>query len=111
MCALGKKNSVVFWLILSLALVRLGDSLQCYSCPTGSSQKCEVKEECSDGLDSCLKLKHRDQTFSSCVNYALCNFDALSVNYPLPQFDFSCCQSDLCNGRSLMEKMKDLFLG
>uniref|UniRef100_A0A3B4B9F7 UPAR/Ly6 domain-containing protein n=1 Tax=Periophthalmus magnuspinnatus TaxID=409849 RepID=A0A3B4B9F7_9GOBI len=49
-------------------------------------------------------------TYSSCVNYNHCDFDSLSLKYPqFPQFKFSCCQSNLCNGRSITEKIKDFF--
>lgn len=41
---------------ITLNSVSPGLSLQCYSCPDGSSSICEVKQECGQGEDSCLKL-------------------------------------------------------
>ncbi|KAJ0002507.1 hypothetical protein NQD34_007656 [Periophthalmus magnuspinnatus] len=104
------KNAVVFCLFITFAAFQLSDSLECYSCPRGSTQPCEVKETCANGLNGCLKLKHAGSTYSSCVNYNHCDFDSLSLKYPqFPQFKFSCCQSNLCNGRSIAEKIKDFF--
>uniref|UniRef100_A0A8C4GP85 UPAR/Ly6 domain-containing protein n=1 Tax=Dicentrarchus labrax TaxID=13489 RepID=A0A8C4GP85_DICLA len=64
-----------------------GLSLLCYSCPEGSTESCEVQQECSQGEDSCLKLTSD------------CDFRTLgSRYYRLSSFTFSCCQSKLCNG-------------
>uniref|UniRef100_A0A3B4FPW4 Uncharacterized protein n=1 Tax=Pundamilia nyererei TaxID=303518 RepID=A0A3B4FPW4_9CICH len=83
----------------------------CYSCPGGSSQNCAVKQECSQGKDSCLKLTSGGKTYTECLRYADCDFMTLAVRYSLPDFTFSCCQKTLCNGeeKTLLEKLKDLF--
>lgn len=39
-----------------VCFLSLGISLQCYSCPHGSSKKCEDKVDCSQDENSCLKL-------------------------------------------------------
>uniref|UniRef100_A0A3P8WFJ1 Uncharacterized protein n=1 Tax=Cynoglossus semilaevis TaxID=244447 RepID=A0A3P8WFJ1_CYNSE len=51
------KTSVAFWLGISFALFGFGSSLQCYSCPGGSTSSCEVKQDCNQGEDSCLTVK------------------------------------------------------
>uniref|UniRef100_A0A8C6X013 CD59 glycoprotein n=1 Tax=Neogobius melanostomus TaxID=47308 RepID=A0A8C6X013_9GOBI len=103
------KRSLLFCLIATFAFFDIGHCLQCYSCPNGSTEKCETKQECAGALNSCLKLKNDGVTYTSCVAYDACNFDALSLQYPLPQFKFSCCQSDLCNGPSFTERVKNFF--
>uniref|UniRef100_A0A3B4ZML2 CD59 glycoprotein n=1 Tax=Stegastes partitus TaxID=144197 RepID=A0A3B4ZML2_9TELE len=86
-----------------------GVSLQCYSCPDGSSTSCEATQECNQEEDSCLKLKK--QTYSSCIQHTDCDFMTLAVRYSLPQFTFNCCQSKLCNshGKSFLKKVKEFF--
>ncbi|CAJ1083400.1 CD59 glycoprotein-like [Xyrichtys novacula] len=105
------KSSVVFLLAVGFAMFGFGLSLQCYSCPGGSSSDCEVKQECNGGEDSCLKLTSGDDTYTTCMRYADCDLMTLGVRYPLPDFTFSCCQSKLCNGpeKSAFQKFKDFF--
>ncbi|XP_008329743.1 CD59 glycoprotein-like [Cynoglossus semilaevis] len=105
------KTSVAFWLGISFALFGFGSSLQCYSCPGGSTSSCEVKQDCNQGEDSCLTVKAEGTTYTSCVRYADCDFMTLAVRFTLPGFEFSCCQSNLCNAKkeSLMEKFKNFF--
>ncbi|XP_020511620.1 CD59 glycoprotein-like [Labrus bergylta] len=93
------RSSVTFLLAVSLAMFGLGVSLQCYYCPGGSSSSCEVTQECNQGEDSCLKLTSGESTYSSCLRDADCDFRTLAARYPLPDFTFSCCQSNLCNGQ------------
>ncbi|XP_041664085.1 CD59 glycoprotein-like [Cheilinus undulatus] len=106
------RSSVVFLLAVSFAMFGFGASLQCHSCPGGSSSDCEVKQECNQGEDSCLKLTSGGNTYSSCLRYADCDFMTLAVRYSLPDFTFSCCQSELCNGpeKSFLQKIKE-FIG
>ncbi|XP_062292281.1 CD59 glycoprotein-like [Scomber scombrus] len=105
------RSSMVFFLAVSFAMFEFGVSLQCHSCPQGSSEKCEATEECSQGDDSCLKLSSDGKTYTSCVRQADCDFRILGARYPLPNFTFSCCQSNLCNGesKSFFQKFKDFF--
>ncbi|XP_069550336.1 CD59 glycoprotein-like [Brachyistius frenatus] len=103
--------SVVFRLAVSFAMFGFGLSLQCYSCPEGSSSSCEVTRECNQGEESCLKLIGGENTYTGCVRHTDCDFTTLGLRYILPKFTFSCCQSKLCNGqeKSLFQKFKDLF--
>ncbi|KAM6974871.1 CD59 glycoprotein-like [Tautogolabrus adspersus] len=105
------RSSVAFLLAVSFAMFGFGVSLQCYSCPGGSSSSCEVKQECNQEEDSCLKLTSGESTYTACLRYADCDFMSLAVRYSLPDFTFSCCQSKLCNGqeKSVAQKIKDFF--
>ncbi|XP_034561488.1 CD59 glycoprotein-like, partial [Notolabrus celidotus] len=100
------KSSVLFLLTVSFAMFGFGLSLQCYSCPGGTSN-CEVKRECIGGEDSCLKLTSGEQTHTACMRYSDCDFMTLAVRYSVPDFAFSCCQSELCNGekKSVIQKI------
>ncbi|XP_040909645.1 CD59 glycoprotein-like [Toxotes jaculatrix] len=105
------RSSVVFCLAVSFAMFGFGHSLECYSCPDGSSSSCEVKLECNQGEDSCLKLTSGEKTYTGCIRYTDCDFMTLAPRYSLPDFTFSCCQSELCNGQELsfLEKLKKMF--
>ncbi|AWP21562.1 putative CD59 glycoprotein-like isoform 3 [Scophthalmus maximus] len=105
------RSSVVFCLGVSFAMFGFGLSLQCYSCPDGSSSGCDVKHDCRQAEDSCLKLTSGEQTYTGCLRYTDCDFMTLAVRYSVPDFEFSCCQSKLCNGqeKSAFQKFKDFF--
>ncbi|XP_069371876.1 CD59 glycoprotein-like isoform X2 [Paralichthys olivaceus] len=105
------RSSVLLCLGFSFALFGFGESLQCYSCPDGPSNSCEVQQDCNHGEDSCLKLISGERTFTSCMRYADCDFMTLAVRYSEPDFTFSCCQSNLCNAKekSSFQKFKDWF--
>ncbi|XP_034456344.1 CD59 glycoprotein-like isoform X1 [Hippoglossus hippoglossus] len=105
------RSSLLLCLAFSLAMFGFGDSLQCYSCPDGSSNDCEVKQDCNQGEDSCLKLTSTGKTFTTCMRHADCDFMTLAVRYAEPDFTFSCCQSALCNGqeKSTFQKFKEWF--
>ncbi|XP_045915313.1 CD59 glycoprotein-like [Micropterus dolomieu] len=105
------RGSVVFCLAVSFAMFGFVLSLQCYSCPEGSSNNCGVKHECDQGEDSCLKLTSGETTYTRCMRYTDCDYMTLAVRYGLPEFDFSCCQSKLCNGqeKSFFQRLKEFF--
>ncbi|XP_053190566.1 CD59 glycoprotein-like [Scomber japonicus] len=105
------RASVVFFLAVSFAMFEFGVTLQCYSCPHGSSEKCDATEECNQGDDSCLKLSSDGIPFRKDLHLSHCDFRILGTRYPVPNFTFSCCQSNLCNGesKSFLQKLKDFF--
>ncbi|XP_070702963.1 CD59 glycoprotein-like [Pempheris klunzingeri] len=105
------RSSVGFWLAVSFAMFGFGLSLQCYSCPRGSTNTCETQAECNQDEDSCLSLVSGGKTYTNCVRYTDCDFLTLGLRFDLPDFTFSCCQSKLCNGqeKSLLQKFKDFF--
>ncbi|CAB1421588.1 unnamed protein product [Pleuronectes platessa] len=96
------RSSLLLCLAFSLAMFGFGDSLQCYSCPDGSSNNCEAKQDCNQSEDSCLKLTSTGKTFTTCIRNADCDFMTLAVRFSEPDFTFSCCQSALCNGQEKM---------
>ncbi|XP_031722448.1 CD59 glycoprotein [Anarrhichthys ocellatus] len=105
------RSSVLFCLAVSFAMFGFGLSLQCYSCPDGLSNDCQVKQQCNQGEDNCIKLTSGENTYTQCIRYADCDFMTLAVRYSLAEFEFSCCGSELCNGqkKSALQKFKDFF--
>ncbi|KAM3596578.1 uncharacterized protein V6R79_017247 [Siganus canaliculatus] len=105
------RSSVALCLAVSFAVFGFGLSLQCFSCPDGSSANCEVQQECSSGQDSCLKLTSGDMTYTTCMRYEDCTFRTLAARFTVSGFKFSCCQSNLCNGKkkSFLQKLSDFF--
>ncbi|XP_029920014.1 CD59 glycoprotein-like [Myripristis murdjan] len=99
-------TSVVFCLVVSFALFGFGRSLECYSCPDGSSDSCEVTQQCNHGDDTCLRLESAGKTYTKCMRLADCDFEVLAVSFNLRGFTSSCCQSNLCNGDPEESKWK-----
>ncbi|KAM9340225.1 CD59 glycoprotein-like [Symphorus nematophorus] len=101
------RSSVVLCLAVSFAMFGFGLSLQCYSCPDGSSTPCEVQQECNRGEDACLKLTSGETVYTRCLRYADCDFMTLAARYVVPNFKFSCCKTELCNSqeKSLWERI------
>ncbi|XP_056154897.1 CD59 glycoprotein-like [Lampris incognitus] len=98
-----KRSSAVLCLAVGFTLLGLGSSLppgpplQCYTCPDGSAESCEVVHECAGGKDSCIRLESAGKVYADCVAYSDCDFMLLAQNYEFSQFTFDCCQSSLCN--------------
>ncbi|XP_028256659.1 CD59 glycoprotein-like [Parambassis ranga] len=105
------RSSVLLCLAVSFAMFGFGVSLQCYSCPDGTSSNCEVKVECNQGDDTCLKITSGENTYTRCVRYTDCDSGTLSTITGFPKFTFKCCQSKLCNGekKSLLSRIKEYF--
>ncbi|XP_029370676.1 CD59 glycoprotein-like [Echeneis naucrates] len=103
------RTSVVLCLAVSCAMFGFGLSLECYSCPEGSTN-CEIKQVCGPEEDSCLKLTKNEITYTRCQRYTDCNARTIAVQFPIHKFTFNCCQSDLCNGKKkLLDFFSDLF--
>lgn len=45
------------------------------------------------------------------MRYTDCNIRMLTHRFMVSEFTFKCCQSQLCNGKSFMDKLKDFFRG
>ncbi|XP_047461421.1 CD59 glycoprotein-like [Mugil cephalus] len=105
------RSSVVFCVAVSFAMFGFGLSLQCYSCPQGSTSGCDVKQECSSVEDACLKVTIGDIIHTECIRYADCDVRILAQKFLVPQFTSRCCQTSLCNGKSWLERLKEKFSG
>ncbi|XP_029922817.1 CD59 glycoprotein-like [Myripristis murdjan] len=84
--------------VLLLALFSLGEGLQCYSCPSGTSGSCSSVQQCSANEDNCLDLTMTGTgvKVTRCIVRADCDFDKLKQQYT-GNFKMSCCSSNLCN--------------
>ncbi|XP_074470031.1 CD59 glycoprotein-like [Sebastes fasciatus] len=105
------RSSVVFFLAVSCAMFGFGFSLQCYICPDGSCNGTEFKQECNQGVDSCLKLTSGEKIYTGCIMYEDCDFMTLAQRYPFSQIKYECCQSNLCNGpkKSVFKRLMDFI--
>lgn len=52
---------------------------------------------------------HVGMIYAGCMRYSDCNFQTLGSKYVLPEFTFSCCQSNLCNKEKKKNWFWDLF--
>ncbi|CAG10812.1 unnamed protein product [Tetraodon nigroviridis] len=98
-------------LCLAVGLAALGCaiSLECYSCSGESPDHCGETQQCGHHEDSCLKLTSNGMIYAGCIRYSDCNFLTLGSKYVLPDFTFSCCQSNLCNKKKKKNWLTALF--
>ncbi|XP_071402731.1 CD59 glycoprotein-like [Centroberyx affinis] len=88
----------VFLLAVGVSMFGLGESLSCYSCPDGSTERCEKVQQCSAAETLCLKLSdNTGKTYSKCLQLEDCDFQKLSATFPFTPASFRCCPSNLCN--------------
>ncbi|XP_078147314.1 CD59 glycoprotein-like [Centroberyx gerrardi] len=89
----------VFLLAVGVSMFGLGESLSCYSCPDGSTERCEKVQQCSAAENSCLELSSDStgKTYSKCLQQTDCDFEKLAAMFTISRFKFNCCQSNLCN--------------
>ncbi|KAG8430903.1 hypothetical protein GDO86_019773 [Hymenochirus boettgeri] len=93
-------------LVLGLVLLVMcskGDALKCYQCPEFSNVPCDKSVNCPANTDSCLTLRlfSDSKTLYKCKSSATCDRATIKAEYGgMTNFEFQCCQTNLCN-RSL----------
>uniref|UniRef100_A0A8C3BF15 CD59 glycoprotein n=1 Tax=Cairina moschata TaxID=8855 RepID=A0A8C3BF15_CAIMO len=68
--------------------------IQCYHCENSPSL-CKTNNTCLSTEDACLQM--RFGITSSCWKMSQCNVNDIAVFYQLDNFEYFCCQQDLCN--------------
>ncbi|KAG6937923.1 CD59 molecule, partial [Chelydra serpentina] len=93
----NKTNCVLLTVFIILAVFcSSGYMLKCYNCPL-VAVPCKTNITCQSDLDSCLWLKIGERMLSNCYRYSNCNTDRIKEEYKFDNFEFKCCQKDLCN--------------
>ncbi|XP_074853568.1 CD59 glycoprotein [Carettochelys insculpta] len=93
----NKTNCILLTVFFILAVFcSSGYMLKCYKCAL-SAGPCKTNVTCSNDLDSCLLLKIGEQTISDCFKYATCDIAQLKEQFHVDNFNYKCCQKDLCN--------------
>uniref|UniRef100_G1NCQ9 CD59 glycoprotein n=1 Tax=Meleagris gallopavo TaxID=9103 RepID=G1NCQ9_MELGA len=76
--------------------VFLGYALRCYHCENSPSL-CKTNSTCLSNEDTCLQMRFGKLRTFSCWKLSQCNVNDIAVFYQLDNFDYFCCQQDLCN--------------
>ncbi|NXN94015.1 CD59 protein, partial [Rhinopomastus cyanomelas] len=96
-----KMNCILVTACLVLvALCGSGRALRCYHCEN-SPTLCKTNTTCSPSEDTCLQMKFGKLRTSSCWKMSQCNMNELANFYRLDNFEFFCCQHDLCNAGTI----------
>ncbi|KFP83428.1 CD59 glycoprotein, partial [Acanthisitta chloris] len=82
--------------IVLVAFCSSGYALRCYHCDH-SPTPCRTNMTCSMSEDACLLLKSGTLITSSCWKLSQCKVNDIAESFHLDNFDFFCCQYELCN--------------
>ncbi|XP_025890454.1 CD59 glycoprotein [Nothoprocta perdicaria] len=92
-----KMNCVLLTVCLVLAaLCSPGYALRCYHCDN-SPTLCKTNSTCLPTEDTCLQMKFGKLRTFSCWKTSQCNANDIAMFFQLDNFDYFCCQRDLCN--------------
>ncbi|XP_034625604.1 CD59 glycoprotein-like [Trachemys scripta elegans] len=93
----NKTNCVLLTGFIILAVFcSSGYMLKCYNCPL-IALPCKTNITCPSDTDSCLWIKSGERTLFDCYKYSNCDMNGIKEKYKLDNFNFKCCQKDLCN--------------
>ncbi|XP_025945165.1 F-box only protein 3 isoform X3 [Apteryx rowi] len=92
-----KMNYVLLTVVVVLvAFCSSGYTLRCYHCEN-SPTLCKTNSTCLSTEDTCLQMKFGKLRTFSCWKTSQCNVNDIAVFFQLDNFDYFCCQRDLCN--------------
>ncbi|XP_048805825.1 CD59 glycoprotein [Lagopus muta] len=94
--------------IVLLAFSSSGYALRCYHCENSPSL-CKTNSTCLSNEDTCLQMRFGKLRTSSCWKLSQCNVNDIAVFYQLDNFDYFCCQQDLCNEGAITGVNKAAF--
>ncbi|XP_005531834.2 PREDICTED: CD59 glycoprotein [Pseudopodoces humilis] len=82
--------------IVLIAFCGSGYTLRCYHCDN-SPTVCRTNSTCLTTEDTCLQLKFGKLRTFSCWKASQCSVNEIADSFLLDNFEFFCCQHDLCN--------------
>ncbi|XP_072785634.1 CD59 glycoprotein [Taeniopygia guttata] len=85
-----------------------GYTLRCYHCDN-SPTLCRTNSTCLTTEDTCLQLKFGKLRTFSCWKASQCNVNEIADSFLLDNFEFFCCQHDLCNESAITGVNKAAF--
>ncbi|KQK73655.1 CD59 glycoprotein [Amazona aestiva] len=87
---------------------KTGYALRCYHCENSPSL-CKTNSTCLATEDTCLQMKFGKLRTSSCWKASQCSMNDIAEFFQLDNFDFFCCQHDLCNESAIPGLNKAAF--
>ncbi|KAM7108555.1 CD59 glycoprotein isoform 1-T2 [Ciconia maguari] len=104
-----KMNCVVLTTcIILVAFCSCGYTLRCYHCENSPSL-CKTNSTCLANEDTCLQMKFGKLRTSSCWKSSQCSVNDIAEFFQLDNFEFFCCQRDLCNESTITGVNKAAF--
>ncbi|XP_035408241.1 CD59 glycoprotein [Cygnus olor] len=94
--------------IVLVAFCSSGYALRCYHCENSPSL-CKTNNTCLSTEDACLQMRFGKLRTSSCWKMSQCNVNDIAVFYQLDNFEYFCCQQDLCNESTVTAVNKAAF--
>ncbi|XP_062477926.1 CD59 glycoprotein isoform X2 [Pezoporus occidentalis] len=94
--------------IVLIAFCTSGYALRCYHCENSPSL-CKTNSTCLATEDTCLQMKFGKLRTSSCWKASQCSMNDIAEFFQLDNFDFFCCQHDLCNESAIPGLNKAAF--
>ncbi|NWR36022.1 CD59 protein, partial [Tachuris rubrigastra] len=94
--------------VLLVYFCAFGSTLRCYHCDNSPSL-CRSNSTCLMNEDTCLQLKFGNLRTLSCWKASQCNINEIAEFFQLDNFEFFCCQHDLCNKGAITGVIKATF--
>ncbi|KAM9606025.1 CD59 glycoprotein-like isoform 3-T3 [Morphnus guianensis] len=104
-----KMNCVILTAcIVLVAFCSCGYTLRCYHCENSPSL-CKTNSTCVATEDTCLQMKFGKLRTFSCWKASQCSVNDIAEFFQLDNFEFFCCQHDLCNESTITRVNKAAF--
>ncbi|XP_075568985.1 CD59 glycoprotein isoform X3 [Pelecanus crispus] len=106
---MGKMNCILLTTcIVLVAFCSCGYTLRCYHCENSPSL-CKTNNTCLATEDTCLQVKFGKLRTSSCWKTSQCTINDIAEFFQLDNFEFFCCQHNLCNKSAITGVNKAAF--
>ncbi|XP_069660263.1 CD59 glycoprotein isoform X2 [Haliaeetus albicilla] len=104
-----KMNCVILTAcIVLVAFCSCGYALRCYHCENSPSL-CKTNSTCLASEDTCLQMKFGKLRTFACWKASQCSVNDIAEFFQLDNFEFFCCQHDLCNESTITRVNKAAF--
>ncbi|XP_048162429.1 CD59 glycoprotein isoform X1 [Corvus hawaiiensis] len=110
---LGRSMTKMNYILLTACIVLIafcgsGYTLRCYHCDNSPSV-CRTNSTCLTTEDTCLQIKFGKLRTFSCWKASQCSVNEIADFFQLDNFEFFCCQHDLCNESAITGVNKAAF--
>ncbi|XP_031968528.1 CD59 glycoprotein isoform X1 [Corvus moneduloides] len=109
----GRSMTKMNYILLTACIVLIafcgsGYTLRCYHCDNSPSV-CRTNSTCLTTEDTCLQIKFGKLRTFSCWKASQCSVNEIADFFQLDNFEFFCCQHDLCNESAITGVNKAAF--
>ncbi|XP_059578736.1 CD59 glycoprotein [Alligator mississippiensis] len=94
---MNKMNCILISAFITLVVFcSSGYSLRCYTCDQ-SPVLCKTNGTCIPGEDACLQIRFTKVKTYACWKSSRCNINEIASLFHADNFEYFCCQTDMCN--------------